>query len=147
MGICGPLGLTNDMEIHFWYKTNGGRPSWAEDFREPCPTWKPRGRGKPFLGLLERVFFGPLLTVLDKRSSEWLKKSLPGFLVGWVVGLTGGTLGLMTPQGVIRPRVPRAAAPAAGPGAACSCGVGVLFCTPFQQLFIHCVYLLALCVA
>ena len=31
-----------------------------------------------------------------------------------MVGLTGGTLGLMTPQGVIRPRVPRAAAPAAG---------------------------------
>ena len=114
VGICGPLGLTNDMEIHFWYNTNGGRPSWAEDFREPCPTWKPRGRVKPFLGLLERVFFGPLLTVLDKRSSEWLKTSLPGFLVGWVVGLTGGTRGLMTPQGVIRPRVPRAAAPAAG---------------------------------
>ena len=99
MGICGPLGLTNDMEIHFWYKTNGGRPSWAGDFRELRPTWKPRGRGKLFLGLLERVFFGLLLTVLNEGSSECLKTSLPGFLVGWVVGLTGGTLGLMTPRG------------------------------------------------
>ena len=71
------------------------------------------GEGNLFLSLLERVFFGLLLTVLNEGSSECLKTSLPGFLVGWVVGLTGGTLGLMTPQGVTRPRVPRAA-PAAG---------------------------------
>ena len=57
------------------------------------------GGGNFFGGLLEHIFFVLLLTVFTERSSDCLKTSLPGFFDGWVVGLTGGTLGLMTSQG------------------------------------------------
>ena len=61
-----------------------------------------------------------------------------------MVGLTGGTLGLMTPQGVIRPRVPRAAAPAAGSWGGLQLWLEFCFVRHFSKYLFT---VLALCVA